>query len=116
LDLLDQLTFEGGFVPTISSFSHWKYPTSQPPGKNGGREGLWKLPHRWKSTKNADSHTMLGKASHKTTRLSHTYHSTGDCDLHSHLFLRSLKPIPCTNSSGKLSSSWGAPQYVQFVS
>jgi hypothetical protein len=94
LDLLDQLTFERCFVPTIASFSHGNYPTPQPPGKNDGREGLWKVPHPWKSAKNADSHTMLGKASHKTARLSHTYHSPDDCDPNPHFLLRSLKPIP----------------------
>jgi hypothetical protein len=37
-----------------------------------------KMTHRWKSAKNADSHTMLGKASHKTATLSHISNSPGD--------------------------------------
>jgi len=35
------------------------------------------MTHRWKSAKDADSHTMLGKASHKTATLSHISHSPG---------------------------------------
>jgi hypothetical protein len=35
------------------------------------------MPHRWKSAKTPDFHTMLGKASHKTARLSHISHSLG---------------------------------------
>ena len=75
-DLGDQLTFEIGFELS-TDFSHFEYRAPQPPAKSAGREGLWKMTHRWKSAKNADSHTMLGKASHKTARLSHIYHSLG---------------------------------------
>jgi hypothetical protein len=46
--------------------------------KNAGLEGLWKMTHPWKSAKNADSHTMLGKASHKTATLFHISHSPDD--------------------------------------
>src|SRR6186713_718893 len=75
LDLFDQLAFEGGLEPTIVSFSHISISNSLTARSNAGRKGLWKVPHRWKSAKNADSHTTIGKASHKTARLSHTYHS-----------------------------------------
>ena|SRR5215831_7723874 len=36
------------------------------------------MPQRWKSAKNADFHTLLGKASHNTATLSHISHSLDD--------------------------------------
>jgi hypothetical protein len=80
-DLLDHLTFERAFESAIASFCHFEYPAPYPPQrKSGGRKGLWKMPQPWKSAKDADSHTLLGKASHKTLRLSHIYHSPGGGD------------------------------------
>jgi hypothetical protein len=75
-DLGDQLTFEFGFELS-TDFSHYELLAPLRPAKSAGREGLWKMPHPWKSAQDADSHTMLGKASHKTARLSHIYHSLG---------------------------------------
>ena len=77
LDLRDQLTFVFGFELS-TNLSHFEYPAPQPPAKNAGREGLLKMTHRCKSAKNADSHTMLGKASHKTATLFHISNSPGD--------------------------------------
>src|SRR3954464_7838996 len=76
-DLCDQLTFVIGFELS-TNLSHFEYSAPQPSAKNAGREGLLKMTHRWKSAKNADSHTMLGKASHKTATLSHISNSPGD--------------------------------------
>jgi hypothetical protein len=70
------LTFEFGFELS-TDLSHCEYRAPQPPVKNDGREGLLKMTHRWKSAKNADFHTMLGKASHKTAPLSHISNSPG---------------------------------------
>jgi hypothetical protein len=82
LDLGDQLTFEFGFVFS-TNFSHYEYRTPHPPTETiGGREGLWKMPQLWKSTKVAFgtillmiSTSCLEKPSQKTLRLSHIYHS-----------------------------------------
>ena len=86
LDLQDQLAFEFDIVLS-TDFSHYEYRAPHPPTENDGREGLWKMTHRWKSAKNADSHTMLGKASYKTLRLSPISHSPGH-DLHSTFSIR----------------------------
>src|SRR5215470_4074789 len=68
------------------------------------------MTHRWKSAKNADSHTMLGKASHKTATLSHISHSPGDDGYpFGSSFWRQQCPTVCTNRGEKLSSPWGAP-------
>jgi len=83
-DLCDQLTFEFGFELS-TDFSHYEYPAPHPrPEKIGGREGLWKMPQLWKSTKVAFgnfllmiSTSRLEKPSQKTLRLSHIYHSPG---------------------------------------
>jgi hypothetical protein len=79
-DLLHELPFEFDVVLS-ADFSHFEYRAPPPPKENAGRQGLWKMPHRWKSAKHADSHTMLGKASHKTLRLSHFSHSPHYRDL-----------------------------------
>lgn len=83
LDLGDQLTFEFGLVFS-TDFSHYEYRAPHPPTENGGREGLWKMPQLWKSTKVAFgsillmiSTSCLEKPSPKTLRLSHIYHSPG---------------------------------------
>ena len=81
-DLCDQLTFEFGFELS-TNFSHYEYQAPHPRTENiGGREGLWKMPHLWKSTKVAFgkfflmiSTSCLEKPSQKTLRLSHIYHS-----------------------------------------
>ena len=75
-DLSDQVTFEFGFELS-TDFSHYELQAPLRPAKSAGREGLWMM-HRWKCAKDADSHTMPGKASHKTARPSHIYHSIGD--------------------------------------
>ena len=87
-DLRDQLTFEFGFELSTKILSHCEYPTPRPrPENNGGREGLWKVPQLWKSTKVAFgnfflmiSTRCLEKPPQKTLRLSHIYHSPGGCD------------------------------------
>jgi len=81
-DLCDQLTFEFGFELS-TNFSHYEYQAPRPrTEKIGGREGLWKMPQLWKSTKVAFgnfflmiSTSCLEKPSPKTLRLSHIYHS-----------------------------------------
>jgi hypothetical protein len=84
VDLCDQLTFELGFELS-TDFSHYEYqaPHSRTE-KLGGREGLWKMPQLWKSTKVAFgnfflmiSTSCLEKPSQKTLRLFHIYHSPG---------------------------------------
>ncbi len=83
-DLCDQLTFEFGFELS-TDFSHYEYQAPHPrTEKIGGREGLWKMPQLWKSTKVAFgnflltiSTSCLEKPSQKTLRLSHIYHSHG---------------------------------------
>jgi len=49
-DLCDQLTFEFGFELS-TNFSHYEYRSPRPLAEIGGREGLWKMPQLWKSTK-----------------------------------------------------------------
>jgi hypothetical protein len=69
------------------------------------------MTHRWKSAQNADSHTMLGKASHKTATLSHISHSPDD-DSYTYGFScgrQQCQPV-CTNRRENLSSQWGALQ------
>ena len=83
-DLSDQLTFEFGFELS-TNFSHYEYQAPHPrTEKIGGREGLWKMPQLWKSTKVAFggfflmiSTSCLEKPPQKTLRLSHIYHSPG---------------------------------------
>src|SRR3954462_2172424 len=81
LDLGDQLAFEIGFELS-TNFSHCEYRTPRPTKRNGGREGLWKMPQLRKSNKVACgrlllmiSTSCLEKPSRKTLRLSHIYHS-----------------------------------------
>jgi hypothetical protein len=82
LDLGDELTFEFGFEFS-TNFSHYEYPAPLPQtAKIGGREGLWKMPQLWKSTKVAFgtfflmiSTSCLEKPPQKTLRLFHIYHS-----------------------------------------
>ena len=82
LDLGDQLTFEFGFELS-TNLSHYLYRAPQPRTEQiGGREGLWKMPQLWKSTKVAFgsfflmvSTSCLEKPPQKTLRLSHIYHS-----------------------------------------
>ncbi len=89
-DLCDQLTFEVGFELS-TDFSHYEYQAPHPrTEKIGGREGLWKMPQLWKSTKVAFggfflmiSTSCLEKPPQKTLRLSHIYHSPGGCCSHS---------------------------------
>ena len=76
-DLQDELTLELDFELS-TYFSHFEYLTPPPPAPFHASKGLWKMSHRWKSANNADFHTMLGKASHKTTTLSHISHSPDD--------------------------------------
>src|SRR5215831_4583484 len=84
LDVGDQLTFEFGFELS-TDLSHYEYSAPQPQaGQIGGREGLWKMPQLWKSTKVAFgdfflmiSTSCLEKPPQKTLRLSHIYHSPG---------------------------------------
>ena len=86
LDLRDQLTFEFGFELS-TNFSHFEYRSPRPGTENSaGREGLWKMPLLWKSTKVAFgdfflmiSTRCLEKPPQKTLRLSHIYHSLGRC-------------------------------------
>src|SRR5213593_4890757 len=69
-----------------TDFSHYEYQAPHPRTEQiGGREGLWKMPQLWKSTKVAFgnfflmiSTSCLEKPSQKTLRLSHIYHSP-DC-------------------------------------
>ena len=83
-DLRDQLTFEFGFELS-TDFSHYEYQAPHPRTENiGGREGLWKMPQLWKSTKVAFggfflmiSTSCLEKPPQKTLRLPHIYHSPG---------------------------------------
>src|SRR5581483_8851777 len=91
LDLRDQLTFEFHFELS-TNLSHCEYWTPRPRADNiGAREGLWKMPQLWKSTKVAFgdfflmiSTNCLEKPPQKTLRLSHIYHSPGyDCCLYS---------------------------------
>jgi hypothetical protein len=82
LDLGDKLAFEFGFELS-TDFSHCEYRTPRPPHeKLDGREGLWKMPQLWKSTKEAFGHILLmistsclEKPAQKTLRLFHIYHS-----------------------------------------
>jgi hypothetical protein len=84
LDLCDQLTFEFGFELS-TDLSHYEYQAPRPRAEQiGGRDGLWKMPQLWKSTKVAFgnfflmiSTSCLEKPSQKTLRLSHIYHSPG---------------------------------------
>lgn len=82
-DLCDQLTFEFGFELS-TNLSHYEYRSPRPLAEIGGREGLWKMPQLWKSTKVAFggfslmiSTSCLEKPPQKTLRLSHIYHSPG---------------------------------------
>jgi hypothetical protein len=83
-DLSDQLTFEFGFELS-TNFSHYEYRAPHPRTETiGGREGLWKMPQLWKSTKVAFgnfllmiSTSCLEKPPQKTLRLFHIYHSPG---------------------------------------
>ena len=82
-DLGDQLTFEFGFELS-TNFSHYEYRSPRPLAEIGGREGLWKMPQLWKSTKVAFgnfflmiSTSCLEKPPQKTLRLFHIYHSPG---------------------------------------
>ncbi len=82
-DLGDQLTFEFGFELS-TNFSHYEYRSPRPLAEIGGREGLWKMPQLWKSTKVACggfllmiSTSCLEKPPQKTLRLFHIYHSPG---------------------------------------
>src|SRR5262249_35220381 len=84
LDLRDQLAFEIGFVLS-TDLSHFEYRAPRPPiRKNGGREGLWKMPQLWKSNEDAFGNiplmippSYLEKPSRTTLRLFHIYHSLG---------------------------------------
>ena len=85
LDLGDQLTFEFAFELS-TNLSHDEYLAPQPRTEIGGREGLWKMPQLWKSTKVAFgkfflmiSTSCLEKPPQKTLRLSHIYHSPDYC-------------------------------------
>src|SRR5215471_12429753 len=114
LDLRDRLTFEFG-LELSTDFSHFEYPAPPPrPGKIGGRQGLWKMPQLWKSTKVAFgdfflmiSTSSLEKPPQKTLRLSHIYHSPDDYGPYSSVS-RSLSRSACTKLGGKLSSRRGA--------
>jgi len=83
-DLGDELTFEFGFEFS-TNLSHYEYPSPRPLTERiAGREGLWKMPQLWKSTKVAFggfflmiSTSCLEKPPQKTLRLSHIYHSPG---------------------------------------
>jgi hypothetical protein len=83
-DLRHELAFEFGFVLSTDS-SHYLYRTPRLlTDKLRGREGLWKMPQLWKSTKVACggfflmiSTSCLEKPPQKTLRLSHIYHSPG---------------------------------------
>src|SRR5256885_10677986 len=57
-DLGDQLTFEFGFELS-TNFSHYEYRSPRPLAEIGGREGLWKMPQLWKSTKVARGGFLL---------------------------------------------------------
>jgi hypothetical protein len=110
LDLRDQLTFEFGFEFS-TNFSHYEYRSPRPQiEKKGGREGLWKMPQLWKSTKGAFggfflmiSTSYLEKPPQKTLRLFHIYHSPGGGGTHSTFFRvrGSLNRSACTNFGGK---------------
>ena len=99
-DLGDQLTFEFGFVFS-TDFSHFEYQAPHPPTeKIGGREGLWKMPQLWKSSKDAFggillmiSTSCLEKPSQKTLRLFHIYHSPGGDSYSTSFRLPVAKPI-----------------------
>src|SRR5215468_10262296 len=120
LDLRDQLTFEFGFKLS-TDFSHYEYPA--PPartGKIGGREGLWKMPQLWKSTKDAFgdfflmiSTSCLEKPPQKTLRLSHIYHSPDDYGPYSS-GSRSLSRSACTKLGRKTLHSTGCSQVQLF--
>jgi hypothetical protein len=82
-DLGDQLTFEFGFELS-TNLSHYEYRSPRPLAEIDGREGLWKIPQLWKSTKVAFggfllmiSTSCLEKPPQKTLRLFHIYHSPG---------------------------------------
>jgi len=85
-DLCDQLTFEFGFELS-TNLCHYEYRSPRPLAEIGGREGLWKMPQLWKSTKGAFggfllmiSTSCLEKPPQKTLRLFHIYHSPrGSC-------------------------------------
>src|SRR5215471_5028293 len=116
LDLRDQLMFEFGFELS-TDFSHYEYPAPPPrTGKIGGREGLWKMPQLWKSTKDAFgdfflmiSTSCLEKPPQKTLRLSHIYHSPDDYGPYSS-GSRSLSRSACTKLGGKTLHSAGCSQ------
>src|SRR5579871_4034790 len=75
-DLPDQLTFEFGFELS-TNLSHYEYRSPQTRASNiAAREGLWKMPQLWKSTKVAFggfflmiSTSCLEKPPQKTLRL-----------------------------------------------
>jgi hypothetical protein len=84
-DLLHQLALEIDFEFS-TNLSHYEYWSPRPSTEHfGGREGLWKMPQLWKSTKVAFgrflmiSTSCLEKPPQKTLRLSHIYHSPGGC-------------------------------------
>src|SRR5215471_6892672 len=116
LDLRDQLTFEFG-LELSTDFSHYEYPAPPPrTGKIGGREGLWKMPQLWKSTKDAFgdfflmiSTSCLEKPPQKTLRLSHIYHSPDDYGPYSS-GSRSLSRSARTKLGGKTLHSAGCSQ------
>src|SRR5215475_7914774 len=71
IDLSDQLTFEFGFELS-TNLCHYEYRSPRPIAEISGREGLWKMPQLWKSTKVAfggfllmNSTSCLEKASAK---------------------------------------------------
>jgi len=98
-DLGDQLTFEFGFELS-TNFSHYEYRSPRPLAEIGGREGLWKMPQLWKSTKVACggfllmiSTSCLEKPPQKTLRLFHIYHSPGGDSYSTSFRLPVAKPI-----------------------
>jgi len=98
-DLGDQLTFEFGFELS-TNFSHYEYRSPRPLAEIGGREGLWKMPQLWKSTKVAFggfflmiSTSCLEKPPQKTLRLFHIYHSPGGDSYSTSFRLPVAKPI-----------------------
>src|SRR5262245_40587673 len=83
-DLCDELPFEIDFEFS-TNLAHCQYWSPRPLTEQiGGREGLWKMPQLWKSTKVACggfslmiSTNCLEKPPQKTLRLFHIYHSPG---------------------------------------
>jgi hypothetical protein len=83
-DLRDELALEFDFELS-TNLSHCEYWSPRPLTETiGRREGLWKMPQLWKSTKVAFGNSFLiistnclEKPPQKTLRLSHIYHSPG---------------------------------------